>query len=130
MRSRNPRFRTRQPRSGEEGFSIIEILVVFSVLAVAMIPLAAVQFSSRQEVGRAERLTGAAQLAYAQIETARAAGFGNAVNDTLMAAPYTAVTRVAADPVNPFLEEVQVTVSWTDRGGDRSITLAGKLARR
>ena len=117
-------------RLDDRGFSVIELLIVFSVLAVAMIPLAAIQFGSRQEVGEAERMSQATQIAVSQIELARAQGFGAAVADTLTQDPFTAVTQVIADPANPFLQEVQVTVAWTDAGGARQVVMAGKRALR
>ena len=114
----------------QRGFSVIEMLLVFTILAVAVLPLAAVQFQSRHQVSEAQRQSRATQIALAQIERARMVGFANAVGDTLNDPPFVSTTQVVADPVNPFLQEIQVTVSWNFRGEDRELVMAGKQASR
>lgn len=117
-------------RRGDAGFSIVEMLIVFSILAVAMLPLAAVQFGSRHQISEAERQSQAVQIAQAQIERTRMVGFANAAGDTLFDPPFTAVTTVVPDPANPFLQEIQVTVLWTYGSQARNLTLASKQAAR
>lgn len=114
----------------DDGFTMVEMLIVFSLLAITLIPLATVQFQARHQVSEAELQTRATQIAMGRIERARTLGFANATGDTLLESPFTASTRVVADPVNPFLQEVQVTVTWSYRGNDRQLVLAGKLAAR
>lgn len=114
----------------QRGFSVIEMLLVFTILAVAVLPLAAVQFQSRHQVSEAQRQSRATQIALAQIERARMVGFANAVGDTLNDPPFVSTTQVVPDPVNPFLQEIQVTVSWNFRGENRELVMAGKQASR
>lgn len=120
----------RNPLRDARGFSVVEMLLVFTILAVAILPLAAVQFQSRYQVSEAQRQTRATQIALAQIERARMVGFANAAGDTLDIPPFRATTRVVADPANPFLQEIQVTVSWNFRGEDQELVMAGKQASR
>lgn len=112
------------------GFSIVEMLVVFTVLAVALLPLASIQFRARQEISESMRQGQANQLALDQIERLRAAGFANAQADTGTTGPFDWTVQVAADPANPFLQELQVQVQWTYNGQDRTLTMASKQAAR
>ena len=106
------------------------MLLVFTVLAVAMLPLASVQMSSRREVSEARRESQAMQIALEQIERARMLGFGQAAADSLVESPFVAVTSIVPDPVNPFLEEIQVRVTWTYGDDERELVVAGKQAPR
>lgn len=124
------KLRELRPGGREDGFTVVEMLIVFSLLAVTLIPLATVQFQARHQVSEAELQTRATQIALARIERARTLGFANSVGDTLVDPPFTAATAVVADPANTFLEEIQVTVTWSYRGRDRQLVLAGKLAQR
>lgn len=114
----------------QRGVSVVEMLLVFTVLAIAMLPLAAVQFGSRREISQARTESQAMQIALAQIERARMLGFGEAAGDSLHEPPFTAVTRVVPDPANPFLEEVQVRVTWIRGDQERELVVAGKQAPR
>jgi type II secretory pathway pseudopilin PulG len=114
----------------EGGFSLIEALIVLTVLALAMLPLASTQFSSRRTITRADQQTQAMQVAVEQIERARMGGFGAAVPDTMQEGDYVIVTQVVADTTNPFLEEVQIVVNWNDASGPQSLTVATKRADR
>lgn len=114
----------------QRGISIVEMLLVFTVLSIAMLPLAAVQFGSRREVAEAQRESQAMQIALQQIERARMVGFGEAAGDSLHDPPFVAVTQVVPDPVNPFLEEVQVRVTWNRGTEERELVVAGKQAPR
>lgn len=114
----------------EGGFSLIEALIVLTVLALAMLPLASTQFSSRRTINRADQQTQAMQVAVEQIERARMGGFGAAVPDTMQDGDYIIVTQVVADTTNPFLEEVQIVVNWNDASGPQSLTVATKRADR
>jgi Tfp pilus assembly protein PilV len=123
--------RPRGERRGDEsGFSIVEMLIVFSILAIAMLPLTAVQLGSRHQITEAERQSQAVQIAQAQIERAKASGFAAASGDTLVDPPFTAVTRVVPDAVSPFLQEIQVTVQWDYGDEPRTLTVASKQAAR
>jgi len=114
----------------ERGFSVVEMLIVFTVLAVAMLPLASVQFGARQQVSESLRQSQAVQLAASEIERVRSQGFENAVGDTASVDVFTYRTRIVPDAANPFLQEIQVQVAWQYGNEARSLTLASKQAAR
>ncbi|NNK48751.1 MAG: type II secretion system protein [Gemmatimonadetes bacterium] len=114
----------------EGGFSLIETLIVLTVLALAMLPLASTQFSSRRTITQADRQTQAMQVAVEQIERARMGGFGSAILDTIQDGEYEIFTQVVPDTTNPFLEEVQIVVNWDNASGAQSLTVSTKRASR
>ena len=119
-----------QQRTHERGFSVVELLIVLTLVGIAMIPLAGIQFGSRQQVTESERMSEATQIATSRIEAAKLAGFGSAAADTLSETPFVAVTRIVPDVTNPFLEEIEVTVSWSYGGRDRDIVMSAKRSAR
>jgi Tfp pilus assembly protein PilV len=122
MVGRHPDQSRRRARRSQAGFSIVEMLLVFAIIGIAVLPLATVQFYSRREVTEAGRHTRAVEMAQATIERMRARGFGQAVPDTLQDGPFTAASGVV--PISPTLEELRVTVSWQHGESPRSLTLS------
>lgn len=120
--------RSLRARTRQAGFSIVELLLVFALIGVAVIPLAAVQFYSRREVGEASRHSRAVQLAQASLERMRARGFGQAVPDTVQSGIFTAAAQVI--PVSATLEELRVTVTWPGDDLPRDVTLSCLQSRR
>lgn len=114
----------------EQGFSVVEMLIVFTVLAVAMLPLASVQFGARQQVSESLRQSQAVQLAASEIERVRSQGFENASGDTAAVDVFTYATTIVPDANNPFLQEIQVQVAWQYGNEQRSLVLASKQAAR
>ena len=117
------------PRN-HEGFSIIEMLIVFTVVAVALLPLASIQFQSREQINEAARQARALQIAQGEIERVKMLGFAAATGDSVTIDQYSFATIVVPDPANPFMQEVRTTVTWRYGGEDHSITLASKQAAR
>lgn len=106
------------------GFSVVEMLIVFTIVGIAMIPMAAIQFSSRREVAQADRMSRATELALSQLELIKLEGFDAAVPDTAEIDDYVLITSVVPDSTNPFLREVAVRVEWPAPGGTRDVTMA------
>lgn len=106
------------------GFSVVEMLIVFTIVGIAMIPMAAIQFSSRREVAQADRMSQATELALSQLELIKLEGFAAAVPDTAEIDDYMLITSVVPDSTNPFLREVAVRVEWTAPDGVRDVTMA------
>lgn len=103
----------------------MEMLLVFTVVGVALIPLAAIQFSSRNEVSQADRMSLATEIAVSRLEEIKFEGFGSTVPETLQADDdYTIITTVVPDTLNPFLRELTVRVVWETVGGERDVTMA------
>lgn len=122
--------RERRTPDREAGFSLIETLVVLTVLALAMMPLASTQFNSRRTITQADRQTQAMQVAVEQIERARMGGFGAVVADSVVEGDYEVFSQVVPDSANPFLEEVQITVNWSSDSGPQSLVVSSKRAAR
>lgn len=111
-------------KSGEDGFSVVEMLLVFTVVGIALIPMATIQFSSRTQVREADRMSLATEVAISHLETVKLDGFEAAVPETLQDDPYTIITTVLPDSTNPFLRELTVRVVWDAADGERDVTMA------
>lgn len=115
---------------GQRGFSIVEMLAVFTVLAVALLPLASIQFRARQEISQAMRESQATQLAQDLIERARGQGFANAAPDSAMQGVFSYQVGVVPDAANQFLQEIQVSITWEYDGQTQQLIMASKQAAR
>jgi prepilin-type N-terminal cleavage/methylation domain-containing protein len=120
----------RRHATNQDGFSLVETLVVLTVLAIAMLPLASTQFNSRRAITKADRETQAMQMAVEQVERARMGGFGAAIQDTIQNGEYRIFTQVVPDTLNPFLEELQIVVNWESESGPQALVLSTKRAGR
>jgi Tfp pilus assembly protein PilV len=107
--------------AGRSGFSVVEMLLVFAIVGIAILPLASVQFYSRREVNEAQHHSQAIQLAEAQLEQMRASGFGQAQPDTVRNGIFTTASSVVQ--VSNTLQQLQVTVSWQHGTIPRAMTL-------
>jgi prepilin-type N-terminal cleavage/methylation domain-containing protein len=121
---------SRRHATDKDGFSLVETLVVLTVLAVAMLPLASTQFNSRRAITKADRQTQAMHIAVEQVERARMGGFGSAIQDTIHDGEYEILTQVVPDTLNPFLEELQIVVNWESEAGPQALVLSSKRAGR
>jgi type IV pilus assembly protein PilV len=119
---------------GEDGFSLIEIVVGISILTVGLLGIASMQVSSIHGNARAMEVTEAATWAEDQIEKLMALPYDD---DDLAAGDHPDVTQgdytvsytVLDD--NPLVDTktVRVTVSWSDRGAAKSMTLRHVIPR-
>ncbi len=114
--------------NGERGFSLVELMVVLVVLAIGLLPLAFVQTRAQQEVVDSGRQTKALALAQLQMETAKSQGFGVAVADSGAVGNYQWIQDV--QNVSFGLDQVSVTVNWTERGRPMSITVINRVSMR
>lgn len=114
----------RSPFVADTGFSVMEMLLVFTVVGIAMIPLATIQYRSRTAVSQADRMSLATELAVSHLEGIKLDGFEAAVPETLENDDYLIITTVTPDTLNPFLRELMVRVVWDAADGERDVTLA------
>jgi len=121
---------SRRHSKSQNGFSLVETLVVLTVLGIAMLPLASTQFNSRRVITKADRQTQAMQIAVEQVERARMGGFGAAIQDTIQDGEYQIFMQVVPDTLNPFLEELQIVVNWETDSGPQTLVLSSKRAGR
>jgi prepilin-type N-terminal cleavage/methylation domain-containing protein len=112
----------------EEGFSLVELMVVLVILTVGLLPLAFVQTRAQQEVADSGRHTDALAIAQLQMETAKSLGFGAIPADTGMVDSYQWIRDV--QNVSFGLDQVTVTVNYTERGRPVSVAIINLVSMR
>jgi prepilin-type N-terminal cleavage/methylation domain-containing protein len=118
----------------QKGFSLIELLIAMSVLAIGMLAAASMQYSAVRNNTSGNVSTQAAMLAKAQLEMLK-----NQDIDSAALAPgdYSDPTAIDAngnpggiyhrswriDPLGASARRIRVTVQWTKFGAPRSVVL-------
>jgi prepilin-type N-terminal cleavage/methylation domain-containing protein len=111
-----------------DGFTLTELLVVLVILSIGILPLAMVQSRARQEVSEADRFTQAITVAQDQLERMKGEGFGNAAPDSGLVGPITWRSNVTV--VSLGLERLDVTVSWADPDGAKTLNVSDLISMR
>lgn len=119
-------------RHGQGGFSLLELLVAFVIMAFSLAMLYQASGSTVRSLGDTEEYLRATVLAQSLLnsrdnvpeggwnETGQSAGFGWRVTS----APFpTAVTSPKAPP----LQQVQIVIDWADRRGARQLEMSTLL---
>lgn len=114
--------------AGEAGVTLVELMVVLVVVAVGVLALAGVQTRSSADVYSTGRHTRALQVAQAQMETLRGAGFALARSDS--GTTDGVRWRALVDSAGVGLNRVRVTVAWTERGRTQTLELDNLVAQR
>lgn len=128
-RTRNSCGKTRAATTRpDQGFSLVELMVVLVVLAIGLLPLAFVQTRAQQEVVDSGRQSEAVALAQLQMETAKSQGFGVAVDANGAVGNYTWTQTVTN--VSFGLDQITVTVNWSERGQPRSVSMINRVSMR
>ena len=122
------RARRSAPARNDEGFSLVEILMVLMILTVGIIPLAVIQHHSRKEVIEADIYSRSMNLAQAEMERVKGLGFGNALSDSGTVDNIQWVVRV--NNAGFGLERIEVSTTWTGGGGAQTITLVDMMSMR
>lgn len=128
MRRMNRITRNLLSRTGNEGFTLVEIMMVLMILTVGVLPIAVIQHQARNEVSEADRYTQGLELAQMHLERIKGMGFGNAVADSGAAGNIqwnAQVTNVAFG-----LDRVAVTAAWQNDGQQEQITLVDLVSSR
>jgi len=113
---------------GQDGLTVVELMVVLVFVAVGILALSTVQKASLRDVYATGRHTRALDLAQMQMETARAAGFEFARSDSGVVDGMNWVSVV--DSVEVGLRRVTTTGTWTEAGQPRSMQLVNLLSAR
>ena len=125
----------RRNRARQHGFSLLELLVAFAIMALALGMLYRASGSSARAVGDAERYQRAVILAESLLAMRdavspggwRAAGESAGYAWRIVSAPY--VTDITGPNV-PQLHEIEILVGWNEGGRPREIRLATLLPER
>lgn len=116
--------------SPKKGFSVIEVVVAFGLLAIMVSIFFNLIPSSTLATFRAENRLSASNLAQNQIETLRAASFddlaswdGKSEMVTRGSTKFTVTTSVSdIDKIKPdYLKLVKVKVSWVERSKNQQL---------
>lgn len=121
-----------QPRRG--GFSLVEVLMGFLVLSIAMASAVQLSFTLARITQRNHYLNGAVSLAETKLEELRNAVFeevvtdadvGQLAEDGQAGETYTRSWVVTDDTPVAGLKYVQINVQWAQGGGTESYELCG-----
>ncbi len=119
---------------GEKGFSLIELLIAMSVLAIGMLAAASMQYSAVRNNTQGNVSTQASMLAKSQLEMLKNQDIGSAV---LAAGDYSDATPIdengnpggiynrswRIDPLGTSARRIRMTVQWTKFGDPRSVVV-------
>jgi prepilin-type N-terminal cleavage/methylation domain-containing protein len=114
--------------SHQDGFSLVEIMVVLVILTVGLLPLALVQTRAQQDVFESGQFSEALNVAQMQMETAKSQGFGNAATDSGMVDVYSWRTTVAN--VGFGLDRIAVVVAWNEKGERKTVQVVNRISYR
>ena len=130
---------------GEEGFSIVELLVAISLFGIVLTAVAAAFVSAAESVGNQRLRTAATRIAIDRLETLRSMPFteldgqaGQATEVTPDGRAFPILTEVtsidaatglpSAPPPPLTVKQITVTVSWTSKGATRDVSYSTAIA--
>lgn len=122
------RLRLSRSRRGSRGFSLLELLVAFAIMAISLGVLYRAMGSSVRNVGDLDLRQQATLVAESALD--RVSGVppaGLALSGGVGGMDWSIQTRPfeagSSDPAAPKLHEVQVVVSWSERGEPKQLVL-------
>ncbi len=115
-------------RLNQAGVTLTELMIVLVVLAMGILPIAAVQMRSNRDVFDTGQHTRALNLAHMQMERAKSLGFASAASDSGAVGNFNWNMNVSN--VSVGLNQVVVTVAWNDQGDPRQLQLNNLLSTR
>lgn len=118
---RNIAAKTRKPRK-EEGFSLLEVLIAISIFSIGILAVATMQISAINGNASARRHTEAATFAADRAERLMALPYDHA-ELAAGAHPGSPSWTVTDDTPVPNTKTVNVIVTWSDRGTQKSLSL-------
>ena len=119
--------------SKEKGFTLLEVIIAVSVLTFGLLAVASMQATAIRGNYLSGNLTGASTLAGDRVEKLLSMGYSDAdldVGDHSNSRDlYTISWNVAQNAAFNNTKTVNVTVSWTERGSQKTLVMQGIKAR-
>jgi prepilin-type N-terminal cleavage/methylation domain-containing protein len=117
---------------GEDGFTLVELLVAAALAAIGFLGLAATHVSAIRATAVGRNTTVATHLASEQVESLRRLAYddlasGDAEDLNVYGRYYTRTVTVAGAPTG-ISKRVQVDVAWSDFFGAHNTTLVTVIA--
>lgn len=125
--SREPEKASKEPN--QTGFTLIEVLMAMAIFSIGILAVGSMQIAAMNGGASARRSTDAATIAQDQIEKIIAGNYVDlaAPADAVVNGRYSLNWTVAEEDLNTDgnndAKNVTVTVTWPDKGGDRSYNL-------
>jgi len=117
----------------KKGFSLIEVLFAFVILALTLIPLTKILHSSIPVASQSHRETVALYLAQGKLEEFKV-HFEDEPPTQVFITSFDAYPgyscTVQVERESEFLQRIVVTVNYEDAGKEKSVTLSGLNAKR
>jgi type IV pilus assembly protein PilV len=122
---------SRTKRSGSAGFSLVELMIAITLLGVGVLSLAGLFPIAMQRVSGGDLESRATFHAQSKIEELKRTSWANlvaaAASDTVEVA-YARDWIIEVDTPVVGMKQVQVTVSWSDKNGPRTVSLSSFLS--
>jgi prepilin-type N-terminal cleavage/methylation domain-containing protein len=125
-------------RPRQEGFTLIELILTASILAIASVSMVTLFISAEALNRQARNLTVAGQLAHEKLESQRntlyngltvgTSNFTSSLPSSLTAPRSGTVTITEVEPDG--LKQVDVLISWTDGGKTKRVQSSTLIAKR
>lgn len=129
---------------GEEGFSIVELLVAISLFGIVLTAVTGAFVSAAESVGSQRLRTAATRIAIDRLETLRSLPFAALDGQAGQATKVTpdgrafpiltevtsidALTGLPSVPAPVAVKQIKVTVSWTSKGITRQVSYSTAIA--
>lgn len=108
-------------RRGEDGFTVVEVLVAVVILGFVLIAVNALLLAGFAQAAVSKRASDAAGVAQQELETLRDLSYANiqatpSKTVTVGAYTYTVNRTVTVDDPQPNMKHITVTVTWNLQG--------------
>lgn len=122
-------YSNKKTLGNQNGFTMIEILIAVSIFAIGMLAVASMQISGIHGNATAGSLTGAATWAADRMETLLGLPYDHADLDPAgnphsggTQGRYTIEWNVIADEILPNTKTIRVSVEYSDRGRNKTVS--------
>jgi type IV pilus assembly protein PilV len=120
-------------RKSEQGFSLIEVLIAISILAIGLLAVASMQGSASKNNVLAGSRTEAATLASEQMETLLSLDWDDGLLDPgdhqLVRGRYTISWNVVDNAIIDSTKTITLSVTWSDYGGNGRLSMQRVIPR-